>query len=274
MKYSLLFIQVLFVTFLLSVNISFAQESERSLSNEEITGGTVQYEQFTKYDLSVFGNNPKVKEWLAGMPRGDKSAKILYFNPNYSLYEEDISVNNIPLDAKMQVMKEKMAYVQPPKPELKRVFINLDKNIKTEQVELMTRFFLIENEIESQAWKPGINQRKIQGYICMDATMKRGEETITAWFTPKIPISFGPDNYRGLPGLILAVDINGENVILATSVDLTPPPDDSISRPKDGKKIKQEAFDKIVAEKIDEFAKAQKSKSAVKRKPLGEGKKY
>lgn len=265
MKDSILFIQILLLTYLVSVKISFAQESGRSLSNEEITGGTVQYEQFTKYDLSVFGDDPRVKEWLAGMPRGDKSQKILYFNRNCSLYEEDISVDNIPRHAKVQVMKEKIVYVQPPKPELKKVFIELDKNRKTEQVELMTRFFLIENEIESQAWKPGTNQRKIQGYICMDATMKKGEETITAWFTPKIPVSLGPENYRGLPGLILAVDINDENVLLATSVDLTPPPDDSISRPKNGKMIKQEAFDKIVAEKIDEFTKAQKSKSLNKK---------
>ena len=258
----------------MSVKISFTQESDDGLPKQEIIGGTVQYELFSKFDFTVFGNDPRVKEWLAGMPRGDKSAKILYFNLNYLLYEEDISVNRIPLDAKVQVMKEKMAYVQPPKPELKRVFIDIDKNIKTEQVELMTRFFLIENEIESQAWKPGINQRKIQGYICKDATMKKGEETITAWFSPNIPVSLGPENYRGLPGLILAVDINGENVLLATSVDLTLPPDGKISRPKNGKMIKQEAFDKLVAEKIDEFAKALKSKSAVKRKPLGEGKKY
>ncbi len=108
MKDSILFKMVLLLTTLLSVNISFAQESGDGLSGQDIIGGTVLYEQFTKYDLTVFGNNPKVKEWLAGMPRGDKSAKILYFNPNYSLYEEDISFNNIPLDAKVQVMKENL----------------------------------------------------------------------------------------------------------------------------------------------------------------------
>ncbi|MBA7532095.1 hypothetical protein ES705_24321 [subsurface metagenome] len=157
-----------------------------------------------------------------------------------------------------------MAYVQPPNPELKEVYVDFEKNRQIVQVELMTRFFLIENEIESQACKPGTNQRKIQGYICMDATIKRGEETITAWFTPNIPVSLGPENYRGLPGLILAVDINGENVLLATSVDLTLPPDEKISRPKDGKRITQEAFDKLVAEKIKEFEEVQNSKSFYK----------
>ena len=265
MKKSSFYLSTLTFLFLSFAVSSFAQDSGDGSSGQDIIGGTVQYEQFTKYDLSVFGNNPKVKEWLAGMPRGDKSVKILYFNPNYSLYEQDLSVEIIPLDAKVQVMKEKMYYVQPPNPELKEVYIDFEKNRQIVQVELMTRFFLIENEIDSQAWKPGTNLRKIQGYICMDATMKKEEETITAWFTPKIPVSLGPENYRGLPGLILAVDINDENVLLATSVDLTPPPDDSISRPKNGKMIKQEAFDKIVAEKIDEFAKAQKSKSLNKK---------
>jgi len=128
----------------------------------------------------------------------------------------------------------------------------------------MTRFFLIEDEIENQAWKPGTNRRKIQGFVCMDAIMKRGKETITAWFSPNIPVSIGPENYHGLPGIILAVDINGENILLATSVDLTPLSDNMITRPPDGRKVTQEAFDKLVAEKVMEFEENQKSKSKAK----------
>ena len=55
--------------------------------------------------------------------------------------------------------------------------------------------------------------------------------------------------------MILAVDINGENVLLATSVELSVSVDNKISMPKDGKKIKQKAYDIILAEKIAEHNK-------------------
>jgi len=154
-------------------------------------------------------------------------------------------------------MLERLSMGQPPKPEVQKVHFDLKKSKKTEQVELMTRLFLIENKIENQSWKPGSEQRKIQGYICQNATMKKGEETITGWFTTQIPISIGPDVYTGLPGLILAIDIDGKNVILATSVDLTPPSEKSLAKPKDGKKTSQKEFDQILAEKIAEFEEAQ-----------------
>lgn len=255
MKKAILRIQVLIVSFILTGSLSFAQE---------VTGGTVQYEQYTKFDYSVFGDGQIVKEWAATMPRDKKSAYKLSFRAHKSLYEQDMSEKNASLDEKTMIVMEKMAYVQPPNPVIKEVYIDFEKNRQIVQVELMTRYFLIEDEIENQAWKPGTNQRKIQGYVCMDATMKRGEETITAWFTPNIPVSFGPKNYGGLPGLILAVDIKGENVLLATSVDLSPPSEDSIVRSIDGRKVTQEAFDKLVAEKVKEYKENQKSKSKAK----------
>jgi len=252
-----------FLSFALS---SFIQNSGSDASGQEIKGGTVKYEHITRFNWNYKPTgNARKDNWFANLPRSQTKAKVLYFNAQYSIYEEDLTAENVALDPKQQGMLDRMAYVQPPKPILKKVYIDLNKNNKTELVELMTRLFLIENEIESQAWKPGTKLKKIQGYICQEATMKRSEETITAWFTPNIPISIGPDNYGGLPGLILAVDINGENLILAISVNLTPPPDDSISKPKEGKKIRQEVFNTIVVEKVEEYNEAQKNKSAVKR---------
>ena len=262
----------LFLSFAVS---SFAQDPETDSSEQEIKGGTVKYEQITRFNWNYEPTgNVQRDNWFASLPKSQTKAKVLYFNLEYSLYKEDLSSENEALNPRVQGMLDRMAFGQLPKPDLKKIFVDRKKNQKTELVELMTRFFLIENELESQTWKPGNKQRKVQGYTCQEATKKSGEEIITAWFTPNIPISIGPDNYSGLPGLILAIDINEKNVILATSVDLATPPDSNLSKPKDGKKIKQEAFDKIVAEKVDEFEKAQKSKSAVKRKPLGEGKKY
>ncbi|MCD6564703.1 MAG: GLPGLI family protein [Bacteroidales bacterium] len=266
MKKSFFYLSTLTFLFLLFAVSSFARDQETDASEQEIKGGTVKYEQITRFNWNFKPTgNARKDNWFANLPRSQTKAKVLYFNSQYSIYEEDLTAENVALDPRQQGMLDRMALGQPPKPELKKIFVDLKKNKKTELVELMTRLFLIENKIDSRAWKPGGNQRKIQGYICQEATMKRGKETITAWFTSNIPISIGPDNYGGLPGLILAIDINGENLILATSVNLTLPPDGFISKPKEGKKIRQEVFNTIVAEKVEEYNEAQKNKSAVKR---------
>lgn len=87
----------------------------------------------------------------------------------------------------------------------------------------------------------------------MAAQLKRDDQTITAWFTSEIPFSTGPDEFFGLPGLILAVEINGETAFLATSIDLTPPEEGVLSKPDKGKKVTQEEFNKIIEDKIKEF---------------------
>jgi GLPGLI family protein len=72
----------------------------------------------------------------------------------------------------------------------------------------------------------------------------------------------GPDVYTGLPGLILAIDIDDKNVILATSVDLTPPQESNLVKPKEGKKISQKEFDQILAEKEAEWKEVQENRGS------------
>jgi hypothetical protein len=49
------------------------------------------------------------------------------------------------------------------------------------------------------------------------------------------------------------VDINGENILLATEVDLSQPGDDVFTKPSDGKLMKSEAFQKLVDEKMEQY---------------------
>ncbi len=49
-----------------------------------------------------------------------------------------------------------------------------------------------------------LNERKsILGFPCVKAVCTYQDKEIVAWFTPSIPISDGPLEYQGLPGLIL-----------------------------------------------------------------------
>ncbi|MBT3750484.1 MAG: hypothetical protein HOG34_16000, partial [Bacteroidetes bacterium] len=60
-------------------------------------------------------------------------------------------------------------------------------------------------------------------------------------------------------GLILSIEEDGRNTILATSIDLSEP-DIQIKKPKEGTKVDQEKMDKIVVEKLDEWEKTQQQR--------------
>lgn len=77
-------------------------------------------------------------------------------------------------------------------------------------------------------------------------------ETITAWYTPMIPASHGPDEFGGLPGLIL--ELNTRNTtMLCTKVVLNPKEEITIEVPSKGKEVSREEYANIVEEKGKEM---------------------
>lgn len=78
-------------------------------------------------------------------------------------------------------------------------------------------------------------------------------ETITAWYTPMIPASHGPDQFGGLPGLILELNTK-DTTILCTKVVLNPKEEITIEAPEKGKKVTREEYQKIVDEKAKEMS--------------------
>lgn len=79
------------------------------------------------------------------------------------------------------------------------------------------------------------------------------ETTITVWYTPEIPVSQGPSNYWGLPGLILEAN-DGRTVLLCTKIVLNAEEKITIKAPEKGKKINQAAYDKLQVEKAKEMS--------------------
>lgn len=78
------------------------------------------------------------------------------------------------------------------------------------------------------------------------------EATVTAWYTPEIPVNQGPDNYWGLPGLILEVN-DGKTVILCSKIVLNPKNKSEIKASNKGKIILQKEYDDLVIKKMEEF---------------------
>ena len=78
------------------------------------------------------------------------------------------------------------------------------------------------------------------------------EITITAWYTPEIPVNQGPESYWGLPGLILEVN-DGKTVILCSKVVLNAKEKAEIKAPTNGKVISQKDYDETVMKKMQEM---------------------
>lgn len=78
-------------------------------------------------------------------------------------------------------------------------------------------------------------------------------EEIVAWYTPMIPAGHGPDEFGGLPGLIL--ELNTSNMtILCTKVVLNPKDSPTIEPPEKGKEVNREEYAQILEEKAKEMS--------------------
>ncbi|WP_336128174.1 GLPGLI family protein [Mesoflavibacter sp. CH_XMU1422-2] len=102
-------------------------------------------------------------------------------------------------------------------------------------------------------WEITNNTKKIGKYNCNQAIAteklfsRKGfyyNRQIVAWFTPDIPLSFGPSNYSGLPGLILEIECNMFS-IRAMNIDLSSSKNIVINKPS-GKIITEEQSHKLI----------------------------
>ena len=93
----------------------------------------------------------------------------------------------------------------------------------------------------------------------MDGFELPKEIVVTAWYTPEIPVNQGPENYWGLPGLILEVN-DGKTIILCSKVVLNPKEKAVIKEATNGKVATQKEYDEIVVKKMEEFREMNRGK--------------
>lgn len=219
----------------------FAQESQIS--------GVITYDLIRKLDLKIQGNqNPDIANML---PKERKSRKELVFNPNISLYRNPVkgSVND---DVIMESASGATISIRMVEAE-EFVYYDIQSKTKIEQREFMSRNFLIESSTDTARWKITGNQKEIMGYNCLEAELVGASKKTVAWFAPMLPIQTGPDGFSGLPGLILAIDIeDGKTTLTASKIDFKPIDFKELTKPRDGKKVTAQEYKKIVDEKTKE----------------------
>lgn len=79
----------------------------------------------------------------------------------------------------------------------------------------------------------------------------KSDPDVVAWFTPEIPVSFGPLGYYGLPGLIVELDTPHKQYVLQ---EINSHRDAlHIEAPKKGKETSREEFNALRKKKQDEL---------------------
>jgi len=211
------------------------------------TSGTIVYDQVVKLEIKLEGESA---QFASMMPKERKSQKVLYFNGDGSLYENKKSDEDQAMNMSSGGGTVMIRMAEPDN----KVYTSLAESKQVEKREFMTREFLIETKLNPSDWKLTGNQQLIMNYPCQEAVKETKDGKIRAWFTPVIPVSAGPGSFNGLPGLVLAVDVNeGKQTLTATNIDLNPVAETLIVKPDKGKKVTREEFDKIVEEKMKEM---------------------
>ncbi|WP_291141335.1 GLPGLI family protein [Flavobacterium sp. UBA7680] len=173
--------------------------------------------------------------------------------------------------------------------------------------EFMGKEFLVVDSLPKLNWKLEQETKQIGGYNCFKATAVKEasktdfrnfrpknndkkdeakktsgetktnfednfeipkEITVTAWYTPEIPVNQGPENYWGLPGLILEVN-DGKTVILCSKIVLNAKDKVEIKPSKKGKVVSQKEYDETVIKKMEEFREMSRGRTSGAAMPIG-----
>ncbi|ARV15804.1 GLPGLI family protein [Polaribacter sp. SA4-12] len=103
-------------------------------------------------------------------------------------------------------------------------------------------------------WELTQETRTMNGYVTNKATRNKGK--VIAWYTPSIPVSFGPKGEYGLPGLILELEIY-KKIYFVKKIVLNPKEKIEIKKPIKGIKVTEKEYQEVASSTIQKFKKNQ-----------------
>lgn len=254
--------------------------------------GVVRYDQSNRIDIKLppeLARNPEVMAGMGNMPKSSTRPMQLRFTPQAALFgaapaptPPPGAVAGVRGDmvfvsgsagggAPMRVTEMEMGAVSGATfaffgggggglDAVAGAYTDLEHGNYIELRNLLGRTFRITDGRPAIAWKLTGESAKFLGYPVFQAVAKQDSSSIEAWFTPDIPVSAGPAQYGGLPGLILTLAIDSNRVVYtATAVDLTTPVE-KISAPSEGSKVTRAEYDKILADKMAEMQKGRRGR--------------
>ena len=216
----------------------YAQKNEGMITYERKTSWTKMYTRLTylsKDEIerlkSTYG---KDDEWTVKTK--------LYFNANESLYTHFNEAGESE-DGTYSYRQDDLI-----------LYRNFAQEKKTDIIETLGKTYVIEDSLPPIKWRIMNQIKDVAGYICMKATTEDTikNQTITVWFAQDLALPSGPENFYGLPGIVMEVDINDGAVLLtATQVEFKKVEKELVLPKKiKGKRIKNKEFMALIVNHI------------------------
>lgn len=244
--------------------------------NAQSFQGEATYKTKRKVDLKIDSTNtsmtPDIQKQMNEMLKKQfERTFLLTFNKEESIYKEDVELE-APGGGGMNFNGITIKAFGSGGSDI--LYKNTKNGSFVNQNEVFGKVFLIRDQLEPREWKLDKDTKNIGEYICYKASYTEQVEsrvsgwgseleesepetkletrTVTAWYTPQIPVSNGPQQYQGLPGLILEIK-DGDLQIVCSKIVLNPKDKAAIKIPKQGKEVTQKKFDEIIEKKMKEM---------------------
>lgn len=89
-----------------------------------------------------------------------------------------------------------------------------ERSLIFQDYDFMGKVFWVSDSLHPMLWNIHTEQKKIGDFECKKATATFRGRNYSAWFASEIPIPLGPWKMGGLPGLILEIEDDGQNMVV------------------------------------------------------------
>jgi GLPGLI family protein len=251
-----------------------------NLNAQEFQGQAIYFSK-AKMELGSFGarmSEAQKKQIQGRLKNRLQKTYILNFNKEKSVFNEDEKIDAI--SGATDSWGDNFSRGEQYK--------NVKQKTLIQSQEFYGKKFLVKDKLAAIDWKLGAESKSIGQYMCFKATASiptdelewynfswgdlretnteaktdsTAVETedleiktteVEAWYTLQIPVSHGPGEYWGLPGLILEVSA-GNTVILCSKIVINPEEVIEIEAPDKGKEITKNDYQATIQEKMLEM---------------------
>ncbi len=235
---------------LVSVAPATGQDASSGMVAETGFAGSVIYEETVKFDFDL---PPQMQRFRERLDDTRSASVVLIFNETASLSQLAPEPEQPQEEQEVGVGRRNRRFRMFGDRENNATFVNFDTEEAIQRREFLDRTFLVEGAPKPE-WKLTTDVSEFLGYMCHRAIATVDSALVEAWFTTEIPVPAGPDDYFGLPGLILVLTTDdGNRSYVARDVSLRAVDPEIIAAPTEGRRVTREEFDKIVDEKRKEM---------------------
>jgi GLPGLI family protein len=213
-----------------------------------ISTGFIEYErrmnQFSFYDKED-EESVWIQEMKKTFPKMVNDVYHLYFNNQKTVYKLGVENTNI-------------QYVWGRKPGENDVTVrDLVNNTISVQRDVFEQTYLIKDSIRQNKWRITNETRTIAGFECRKAvTIICDSVYVVAFYTDEIAVSGGPENFGGLPGMILGLAVPRLQMTwFATKVVVQQPTEAVLNPRQKGKTVTWLNYEKDLNKAVGDWGK-------------------